>query len=209
MEKQKVYMTTYISVDVETVGLLPGYHGLLSVGAVPTHDIGNQFHEVICPLNVNSIGSFLNADIDTLEWWEGQPEANRRLNDTYFKDPTKTNILDINKYLNSLEEVASKFIDWLNQFEKPLMFVAWPASFDYPCIQHMFWSAGDMENPFSYRTIDVKSYACGKLGIDFNADRSEFPDWLWEEPDFPHDALSDAIRQAEVFTRLMEYNNGS
>ena len=200
-------MTTYISVDVETVGLVPGYHGLLSVGACLVNNIGEQFHEVICPLNTNFVGSFLNVDDDTLDWWETQEDANRRLNNKFF-EVDRPNILTVDDYLIRMQDVAVQFYDWLTTFESPLMFVAWPASFDYPFIQHMFLSS-DMENPFNYRTIDVKSYACGKLGLDFNAERTEFPDWLYEEPDFPHDALSDAIAQATVFTRLLEYNSGT
>lgn len=203
-------MTTYVSVDVETVGLVPGYHGLLSVGACLVNNIGEQFHEVICPLNTNEIFNFLNVDIDTLDWWDTQPAANRRLNSQYFQEghSDRPNIVHLDDYLKSLDLVALQFAVWLAKFDRPLMFVAWPASFDYPFIQHMFHSS-NVENPFNYRTIDVKSYACGKLGIDFNANRSEFPDWLYEEPEFPHDALSDAIAQAIVFTRLLEYNNGS
>lgn len=185
-------MTTYISVDVETTGLIPGSDfDLLSVGAVPTHALGNQFHYVIADLDTPN----LQWDPSTLEWWLGQTEAAARLKE--LNDQDKPVWL---KYM----ECAGQFKIWLEQFEKPLMFVAWPASFDYPWIQQLF-KENEVDNPFSYRTIDVKSYACGKLGIDFNAGHDDFPEWLNEPPDFPHDALSDAIRQAEVFTRLVDY----
>jgi hypothetical protein len=89
-----------------------------------------------------------------------------------------------------------------------LIFVGWPASFDYPYVQLLFKAAG-LQNPFNYRTVDIKSYACGILGLPFDCNRDEFPDWFEPVSEYPHDALSDAIAQAVVFGRLMNYRNGN
>lgn len=186
---------TYISVDVETTGLIPGQFDLLSVGAVDCFNLNNTFHEVIADVDDKA----LQWDDNTKDWWESQTEAKERLAAQKKLQHPDDNLMTWR--INC--DAAERFIIWLSALEKPLMFVAWPASFDYPWIQYWFQDNG-LENPFSYRTIDVKSYACGKLGIDFNADRDTFPEWLNEKPEFPHDALSDAITQAKQFRKLLE-----
>lgn len=188
---------TYISVDVETSGLvLSGGYTLLSVGAVDCFNLNNTFHEVMADTEDDKV----HWDRSTKEWWDTQTEAKQRLAaQKKLQYPEGAG-----SYWQVNIDAANRFVHWLEHLEKPLMFVAWPASFDYPWIQQWFYE-NELDNPFSYRTIDVKSYACGKLGIDFNADREAFPDWLYEEPEFPHDALSDAITQAKQFRKLMEY----
>jgi DNA polymerase III epsilon subunit-like protein len=187
-------MTTYVSVDVEAASLVPNTFSLLSVGAVTVeHDTNHMYHEVV--------GGTETADVfweaDTYDWWTDaeQELARTRLN---------TLAPSIVPYKTALLNMAEHFYDWLIDLDDNLLFVAWPASYDYPFIQLLFKNAG-LPNPFNYRTIDVKSYACGKLGLPFDCDRSEFPDWFEPKPEMPHDALSDAMAQAEIFGRLLDY----
>ena len=187
---------TFISVDVETSGLTSQYD-LLSVGACNVFDIENQIHEVIEPIELG--GGVLEWDPGTYEWWISQEAALERLNSEFKKQ--YPDVVPM-AYIRS-ENACKRFKNWLDQFEKPLFFVAWPASFDYPFIQEWFENSS-VENPFSYRTIDVKSYACGKFNVPFDAGHDSFPEWLNEKPEFPHDALSDAIAQAKVFRKLLE-----
>ena len=188
---------TYISVDVETSGLIPGFNSLLSVGAVEI-ETGSTFHFVAA--SVDSHEFDVNWDKDTSAWWRSpkQENARKRLNDLL--GSTKRNTA----YESNLVICADTFIEWLSHYENPF-FVAWPASFDYPYIQHLFLRTG-VDNPFNYRTIDIKSYLCGKLNIPFEMGHDEiakeYP-WLYEDPEFPHDALSDALQQARVFDRLL------
>lgn len=194
-ETEFLKMTTYVSVDVEAAALIPSTYSLLSVGAVVIEDnYETTFHEVIGGVNTPDV----EWEEDTHNWWTDfeQEDAKHRLNALAPSVvPYRTQILN----------TADNFHDWLlSLVDKNLMFVGWPASFDYPYIQLLFKNAG-LFNPFNYRTIDVKSFACGILGLPFDAARSDFPDWLEPKPEIPHDALSDAISQAEVFTKLLEY----
>lgn len=190
---------TYISVDVETSGLLVGEFYLLSVGAVDCDNLDNQFHEVLMPFEARDI----HWDKDTKAWWDTQEAASLRLTEQW-----NLQYSDVKPQPWEVFEPACKrFEIWLSQFETPIFFVAWPASFDYPWVQNWFFET-ETVNPFSYRTIDVKSYACGKLGIDFNVSHEEMPALMNETPEFPHDALSDAIAQAKVFNSLRKFNSG-
>jgi hypothetical protein len=186
-------MTTYISVDVESASLIPNPHSLLSVGAIEIES-GTTFHEVLA-------GTFtlaVNWEPETFRWWmeEEQAAPRERLNRLASRETPYT--------ARSLE-VARKFYYWCKLFEDDLRFVAWPASFDYPYIQMLFMNAG-FANPFNYRTVDIRSYACGVLGLPLDAPREMFPDWYHHDKGkYPHDALEDAKAQAVVFQKLRDY----
>lgn len=183
----------YFSVDVETTGLIPGHNDLLSVGVVHVESEAT-FHEIIVDTNYPG----LTWDTETWNWWNDieQRDAKTRMTDLC------STLRRHAPYEANLMNVSEALYDWLLQYNGDKFFVAWPASFDYPYIQHLFLRA-NLGNLFNYRTIDIKSYACGKLGLPFNAGHNEFPEWLYEKPEYPHDALSDAIAQANVFKRLI------
>ena len=187
-------MATFVSVDVEAASLVPNTFSLLSVGACVIDETDDSFHRVIGGTETPDV----EWESETHAWWthEDQADAMKRLNGR---------ASSVIPYRTELLNVAEDFEIWLKELDDNLFFVGWPASYDYPFIQLLFKNAG-LKNPFNYRTIDVKSYACGKLGLDFGCERSEFPDWFYEEPIMPHDALSDAIAQAIVFSRLLDYN---
>lgn len=182
----------YISVDVETSSTIPNIRSLLSVGAVDCYDQLFTFHGIIS----KTTDPDLFWDDDTYKWWQSQEEARHRLDALApTAIPRGTQILN----------VADDFYGWLQaRADEELMFVGWPASFDYPFVQLLFQNAG-LVCPFSYRTIDVKSYAVGKCGVEFNCSRDELPEFLQDKPEFPHDALSDAMCQAIQFRKLLEY----
>jgi hypothetical protein len=186
-------MTIYISVDVEAASLVPNLYSLLSVGACIVDDPGDCFHRIIAGTETPGV----QWEPDTHDWWthEDQADAMMRLN---------SKASAIIPYRTEILNVAEDFHTWLTELEDELFFVAWPASYDYPFIQLLFKNAW-LKNPFNYRTIDIKSYACGKLGKDFGAGHDDFPEWMQDKPEFPHDALSDAIAQARVFSQLLDY----
>jgi DNA polymerase III epsilon subunit-like protein len=188
-------MTTYISVDVETASLVPRTYSLLSVGAVVVDDaLETSFHSVIGGVNTSDV----EWQPETYDWWihPDQEDARHRIN------ALASSVIP---YKIQLLNVAEEFYDWLMAFEEDnLMFVGWPASFDYPYCQLLFENAG-LSNPFNYRTVDIKSFACGILGVPFDSPREDFPEWFQDKPELPHDALSDAIAQAKVFKKLIEH----
>lgn len=189
-------MTTYVSVDVEAASLVPNTNSLLSVGAC-AYDGDNNFnlyHRVIGGTQTNGV----EWETSTYEWWTDfeQDAARKRLDALAPR---------VQPYGTELLNTAEDFYDWCIGLDDNLLFVAWPASYDYPFIQLLFKNAA-IPNPFNYRTVDVKSFACGVLGLEFDCDRSEFPEWFAEKPEFPHDALSDSIAQMHVFQKLVAHN---
>lgn len=187
----------YISVDVETAGLLPGHNSLLSVGAVDCDNLDNTFHFVISSTDRND----LVWDESTYNWWfdYAQNEARQRL---YAFESVVHRTMP---YQHVSMNAAESFYDWCIDFDDVLTFVGWPASFDYPFVQWLF-KACDFTNPFHYRTMDIKSYICGVYGEEINCDRDQLPEWINDKPLYPHDALSDAIQQAKVFNKLRDVN---
>lgn len=182
-------MPTYIHVDVETTSTNTSQAIVLSVGAVE-QETKQTFHAVFHSVDNHT----LPWDQNTWDWWHSEPliPAHDRLVKLY----EQHNITP--------ENAALEFVEWVNQFNNGSQptFCAWPASFDYPLVVE-FLQVYDLPSPFSYRTLDVKSYLCGKLGIDIDAPRTAFPGWVELKPEHEHDALSDAIAQMVVFEKVL------
>lgn len=178
-------MPTYIHVDVETTSTNTAEAVVLSIGAIE-QDSQETFHTVF--LSVDN--EHIPWNKETWDWWHSEDLSSAR-----------KRMIELHaKHSISPHDAAHQFVQWVEKFNEngPPTFCAWPASFDYPLIVeflHMY----DLPSPFHYRTLDVKSYLCGKLGIDIDAPRTAFPKWCEEKPIYPHDALSDAIAQMEVF----------
>ena len=181
-------MPTYIHVDVETTSTNTANALVLSIGAIE-EESQETFHRVFHHVDNEQ----LSWDKGTWDWWHhpDQEQARLRMIEKYEKHQT------------SPHNAAHDFHNWVQKFNngQPPTFCAWPASFDYPLVVEFLW-AYELPSPFHYRTLDVKSYLCGKLGIDIDAPRTAFPQWAEENPQFPHDALSDAIAQMEVFRKV-------
>lgn len=197
---------TYFSVDVETSGLVPGRHTLLSIGIVELSS-GAEFYAVIenrdAVLGDPAIDTMaftpVRWDPNTREWFKGQEAAYDCLfgtHDAYLDCPTAR---------SSSKDVAQRLADWVMSFPAPRTFVAWPVSFDKPWLDILFHDTG-VDNPFDYRSVDIKSWICGRFGGGPEVDRDDLPEAaqaLYIEADFPHHALSDARAQADTMRRLL------
>jgi DNA polymerase III epsilon subunit-like protein len=187
---------TYFSVDVETAGRVPGRHDLLSVGIVEVAT-GRELYVVSSVLGTPEA---IRWERDTFLWWVTDPEARDEL-PQLFAEPVKL----------SPQSMANEIANFVTSFEGPRTFVGWPASFDYPFIAELFASANEtsffaaVPNPFHHRTVDVKSWACGKFGVPIDATRDQLPGFLNERSERPHHALHDARAQANVFRKLLAW----
>ena len=191
-----VAVMTYFSVDVETSGLIPGRHTLLSIGVVELAS-GAEFYAVI-DTRETSPDDFdlppVKWDPGTLEWFKTQEAAYAHLT-----DPATER--------HKQRDVAEWLARWVNSFPEPHTFVAWPVSFDKPWLDILFHDTG-VPNPFDYRSVDIKSWICGKFGGGPEVDRDELPEAaraLYIEAEFPHHALSDARAQAETMRLLLAH----
>lgn len=190
---------TYFSVDVETSGFVPGRHTLLSVG-IEELSSHATFYAVLDHRERGVAQPKINWDLGTREWFKEQEAAYDCLfgsHDAYLDCPIAR---------SSSKDVAQRLADWVMSFPAPRTFVAWPVSFDKPWLDILFHDTG-VYNPFDYRSVDIKSWICGRFGGGPEVERDDLPEAaqaLYIEADFPHHALSDAIAQAETMRRLLD-----
>ncbi|MGH7118805.1 MAG: 3'-5' exonuclease [Acetobacteraceae bacterium] len=176
----------YISVDVEAAGPFPPTYSLLSLGAAVVDDPHATFYVELRPVNENSVPGALKVVGRTLQDFAQSG-----------RDP---------------KEAMASFGDWLGSVApaaKPV-FVGFNAVFDWAFINfyfHQYLGA----NPFGIGGIDIKSYYMGLRGCTWEDTRSrripnEFKGSSLRDT---HNALDDAIEQAELFRRMREKSAGS
>ena len=177
-----------IVVDVETTGVDPEIHSIVSIGALDFFNPKNQFYEE-CKI------------------WEGAEITQQALDVNGF---TLKQVTDSKK--QSLEEVVSKFVKWTKNIEDQTLAGENP-SFDRDFLNNSFKRAG-LEFYFGHRTVDLhsicyehhleyrKSIPLAKNRTDLNLDKILKYVGLPEEPK-PHNALIGAKIEAEAFARLI------
>jgi ribonuclease T len=169
----------YISVDVEAAGPLPPTYSMLSLGAVSVEDSQATFYVEINPLNDESVPAAMKVVGRTLE--------------------------DFARAGREPKDAMVAFRDWLALVAKAAkpVFVGFNAPFDWAFVNFYFHQYLG-ENPFGIGAIDIKSYYMGMSGSTWEETRSsrisaEFKD---SSRRHTHNALDDAIEQAEMFRRM-------
>ena len=169
----------YISVDVEAAGPLPPTYSMLSLGAVVVDDPQATFYVELKPLNDKSVPAAMKVVGRTLQDFA---RAGR--------DP---------------KDAMAVFRDWLGSVAKAAtpVFVGFNATFDWAFVNFYFHQYLG-ENPFGIGGLDIKSYYMGLSGGTWEDTRSsriaaEFKD---SSRRHTHNALDDALEQAELFRRM-------
>ena len=177
-------MTVYVVVDVETVDTKPGPWSLISIGA---EIVGTGEDECVDGATFYSAVSrdFFQVDPATWKWWsEQEPET---IKAAFFGG-------------RGSSLVAHEFREWVVKMAlgSDAYFAAAPVTFDYAHVQE--WLAQEeVEDPFHYRTLDVRSLAFGLSGDTFESAWGEYR----VEPTWPHHALSDASALASTLRQLL------
>ncbi len=171
----------YISVDVEAAGPLPPTYSMLSLGAVVVDDPQATFYVEFKPLNDKSVPAAMKVVGRTLQDFA---RAGR--------DP---------------KDAMAGFRDWLGSVATAAtpVFVGFNATFDWAFVNFYFQQYLG-ENPFGIGGLDIKSYYMGLTGGTWEDTRSsriaaEFKD---SSRRHTHNALDDAIEQAELFRRMRQ-----
>ena len=171
---------TYISVDVETGGPVPGIHPLLSLGACVVGDAEQTFYAELKPRpNTVSVQAALDATG-----------------------------LDPEQFAICGQEpvgAACRFAQWVAEVsaESRPVFVAFNAPFDWAFVVRFFHEA-NVENPFGFSALDIKAFYMGLHGTTWDQTRSsQLPNAYALRPDREHHALSDAVAQAASFARML------
>ena len=174
----------FVSVDVETAGPVPGRHALLSVGACVAGRKNERFYAELRPEGAAIV-----------------PEA---------VAVTGLNLDDLARTGEEPRAAFERFRDWAVTAAGggPLVFVGFNAGFDWSFVNWHFHTYMG-ENPFGFAPLDIKSFYMGFAGCSWGETMSSrMPAEFRVEPDKRHNALADAVAQAEVFERLLTSAEG-
>jgi hypothetical protein len=184
---------TYFSVDVETDGPIPGLYSMLAFGiAIAGTFDGTRF------------------------------EARNPSQDTFYRElrPTGTQIdfdalkaarLDRDHLVRTGEDPATALLDakrWIERFAastRPIL-VGYPVVFDW-MFMHWYFVRCTGDSPFGFSgALDMKTMYQQKAHVSVDhAGRDDLPPELQSSRPHTHNALDDAIEQADIFARLFEW----
>lgn len=176
---------TYISVDIEASGPIPGEYSMLAIGACLVSAPHRDFYTELRPLN-----------------------------DRYVPEALAVSGLSLGKLMEEGEEPAvamARFEQWLEQMT-PLgqspVFVAFNATFDW-MFTHYYFMRFLGRDPFGVSGLDIKAFYMGVVGSSWAATSKGRIDKRFV-PDRPHThhALEDAAWQAELFASLLAHQRG-
>ena len=167
---------TFVSVDVEASGPIPGKYSMLSIGACVASDPSKQFSCYLKPISDEFIPAALEVTGLSLE----------KLSKDGL-DPT---------------EAMAQFKAWVESLvgkDETVVFVGFNASFDWSFVNYYFHQfLGN--NPFGIAALDIKSMYLGASDCTWRSTRSsEIEKVVKPTSTGDHNALHDAIYQAELF----------
>jgi hypothetical protein len=178
-------LAIFAHVDVETTGPHPAVSELLSVGATAfsstdLQTVGEDFYTRLLPAN-GEFWSKVNGD--TVAWWLAQ-------NPVAYAEAWSLRISRSSRHDTAVALAA--WVDKLAALDE-VVFVAWPAGFDWVWVSDLLQSEIGC-NPFGYSPLCLGSF-CDGYG------RERLPQL--GEAKIPHHALSDAIAQADYHRAIL------
>lgn len=187
---------TYISVDIETDGPIPGPHSMLSLGAAAF--VANKKAAVLLGTHSVNLETLPGATMDPVtkvEFWDKQPVAWAACR----KDP-KDPKAAIGEFLAWVKSVSSS--------ERPPVFVGYPAGFDFLFVYWYIRFFG-FESPFSFSALDIKSYVSAVLRKPYRQSvKKNMPKHWFPATKHTHVAVDDAIEQGELFMNILLHHHG-
>jgi len=192
----------YISVDIEADGPIPCAYSMSSIGAVVVDDALNKtFYAELKPLPQAIPNLFawerhglMNGDARTVKWLLENTELDR---DELIKNGEHP------------EAAMHRFATWLDGVcgpEEYPVFVAFNATYDWMFVYwYLVWFTG--KRPFGISGWDIKAYYLGLKRLkEWQKSTKRFirKDFKSQTP-HTHNALDDAIGQAEIFRQMLWY----
>src|SRR3990167_9173629 len=168
---------TYISVDIETTGLIVGEDNIASIGACVVGNVKDNFYIELKPFTEKFRQESVNIS---------------QLNIPYLQ----ANGADIVYGL-------TKFKQWIEKHERPV-FVGFPLCFDFAFI-HQYFLKYLGRDPFGRTSagLDIKTYAMAVLNCEIrDTIKKKLKNVIKWEGVHSHNALDDAIEQSNLMTEL-------
>ncbi len=195
----------YISVDIEAAGSIPGEYSMLSLGACHIDERNRRFYVELRPITMNYDRGAMQVASQGLECIKDL----RKRQAVY--DPSHQ-AFQPQKVLQLLSTVGTEpgkamhdFNDWVIKVaeDNQPVFVGFNATFDWSFVNwYLRKFTGD--NPFGISGLDIKSYYMGKAGVTRweETKKSKISRHLRPLGVHTHNALEDALEQAEIFSRI-------
>ena len=177
-------METFISVDIETSGPIPGKFSLLCIGACLVDNESVTFEQFVKP---------------TTQIFD--PEA---------LEVIGLSLEDVDQKGLTASAAMALFRDWVESVAKGSspVFVGFNASFDWAFVNYYFHQYVGA-NPFGFAALDIKSMFFGKYEVSWADTRSSrIAANLNIQQVTAHNALEDALYQAKLFRMIRELSAG-
>ncbi|MCK1513746.1 3'-5' exonuclease [Bradyrhizobium sp. 190] len=166
----------FVSVDVETAGPIPGEFSLLSIGACSIYEPEKTFACELKPINANFDPKALEVSGLSLD------------------ELARTGLMPSNAM-----RTFSHWLLTLARRNETLVFVGFNAPFDWSFVNYYFHRFTG-SNPFGFTALDIKALYMGATGCRWSDTRSSrIAEKLKPALAGTHDALRDALYQAEIF----------
>ena len=187
----------YISVDVETDGPIPGPYSMLSLGMAYCGRFDGRSLE-ITPHPTKTFYIELSP-----------------ISDTFENEALHVNGLDRKRLCSEgvhPEHAMSRAAAWIDEVSgdnRPI-FVAYPASFDWLWVHWYFMRYTRFGSPFGHSgCFDLKTAVSVKGRVPISrASKSQLPPSFQSDLPHTHNALDDALEQANIFFKLMAWDDG-
>lgn len=178
----------YISTDIEADGPIPGPYSMLSFASAAYS--ANKTLLSTYSANLETLPD-AGTHPKTMEWWQQFPDAWAACR----REP------------RAPEAVMREYLAWLQSLSGQLVFVGWPATWDFMWI-YWYLVRFTGERPFREVALDVRSYAMGMRKSEFRrTSRTYLPKrWFDEGLRHTHVALDDAIEQGALFCNMLAEN---
>lgn len=166
----------FVSVDVETSGPIPGEYSMLAIGACVIDDPDLTFACSIKPISDRVDAAAISV--------------------------TGLSMDELRKSGLEPEVAIRSFADWLEKVATDagnIVFVGLNAPFDWAFVNYYFHRYTG-KNPFGFTALDIKAYYMGVTGCRWDETKSSvMAAKLKPTHTGTHDALEDAVYQAELF----------
>jgi hypothetical protein len=185
----------YFSADVEADGPIPGRYSMLSFGLAVAGSLDGD--------------TFTRCDPTAVTFYaELRPVA-----DEWLADAVAVAGLDRDRLLSEGEDPAfamTRAAEWVRDragSRRPVL-AAYPASFDWGFLYWYFVNFAEGGSPFGFSSVlDMKTMYAVKARVPYElANKPNMPKALLSSRPHTHNALDDAIEQADLLANLFEWD---
>jgi hypothetical protein len=192
-EARDLKAETYISVDIEADGPIPGPYSMVSLGMTVAGRMRGRTFDPVDPLSQTF-------------YLELKP-----ISDDYVPEALAVSGLDRERLLGEGRDPAAGMAEcalWIKEVceaSVPVL-AAYPLSFDWMWI-YWYFMRFTGASPFGHsRCIDIKTLYAAKAGVTIGwATKRQIPRHLAARSPHTHNALDDAVEQAELLQNLMAW----